>query len=605
MKKNNLFFAVCLFYLLAGFVACGNNIHMDEGDKGGSALTMIPDIKLSEDENRTASGPEVSDQTPILAPLLTPTNFPEPLPTMITAPTPVPTTEMVLTPSPEPTSILEKGVSYQVISPRKDITVYISEKRYKPEFSGQLAGDAEPQVVVRAGNHYYRFDVKDYCLDNCEPIVMMKPGRYAGLWCDEVLSIVLPAENTSDTISVTGVREVYGCEYVLDIQNLKDGKEVQEQEVIPGSGVKLAAGFQADEKGRRMFTLTVSDWFDEGGETWGEGVFWYPELKLPEQESYSLICEEAAHFTESGVGYRRVRAVVADEVIELGKFCNNIFFPDAEKGYYGERKPVEMTVSGPYLYEWQARPLEPEFLIDLDGDGTNERVSYRLNEKYAGAGNFIVMIDGEENILPGSHNFFKNYMFTASLDGETRQLMVLDYEDGRSRTWKIYSYLDGKLCAAGEFPYADYHAEEKDGRWIYSALKRVYPLQNDKVLMHYRLMDGILQLIPGEYYEFVEYWPDEDGEPERNIITAREDFELFTQKNTTEKFTIPAGSRMVTLGGDLGDWILMENVDTNERGWLMVKGEKEGLSYNAMTCIRSDGTEINCKDLFDGLLGYD
>ena len=70
-------------------------------------------------------------------------------------------------------------------------------------------------------------------------------------------------------------------------------------------------------------------------------------------------------------------------------------------------------------------------------------------------------------------------MFTASLDGETRQLMVLDYEDGRSRTWKIYSYLDGKLCAAGEFPYADYHAEEKDGRWIYSALKRVYPLQND------------------------------------------------------------------------------------------------------------------------------
>lgn len=62
---------------------------------------------------------------------------------------------------------------------------------------------------------------------------------------------------------------------------------------------------------------------------------------------------------------------------------------------------------------------------------------------------------------------------------------------------------------------------------------------------------------------------------------------------------------MVTLGGDLGDWILMENVDTNERGWLMVKGEKEGLSYNAMTCIRSDGTEINCKDLFDGLLEYD
>ncbi len=37
----------------------------------------------------------------------------------------------------------------------------------------------------------------------------------------------------------------------------------------------------------------------------------------------------------------------------------------------------------------------------------------------------------------------------------------------------------------------------------------------------------------------------------------------------------------------------------------MVKGEKEGLSYNAMTCIRSDGTEINCKDLFDGLLEYD
>ncbi|MDE7299078.1 MAG: hypothetical protein K2N94_09670, partial [Lachnospiraceae bacterium] len=62
---------------------------------------------------------------------------------------------------------------------------------------------------------------------------------------------------------------------------------------------------------------------------------------------------------------------------------------------------------------------------------------------------------------------------------------------------------------------------------------------------------------------------------------------------------------MVTLGGDLGEWILMENRDTGEQGWLKVNGEDWYSTYYAFGCFQIDGAEIDCEDLFADLLGYD
>ncbi|MDE7247232.1 MAG: hypothetical protein K2N43_05040, partial [Lachnospiraceae bacterium] len=436
--------------------------------------------------------------------------------------------------SPALPAILNQEVSWRVISPRKGFTVYISEKKYKPEFSSEPSEELKPEVVVCVDDGYYRLDVKDYCLDFCEPIVMFRPRgyRYNGPGL-EVLSIVLPLEDTSDAVSPIGAYEVYGREYVVSCWKQPNGRqEWRAQEVIPGGEIELTAGRQVNTEGKEMFTLTVDSWFEDRQGDWGEGIFWYPELELS-AEDCSLIYEEAAHYTENGVGYRRVSVATGDEQIYVGKFCGNVFFPDEEKGYYCEHGRA-WAVNGPYLQKWQARPLEPEALLDLDGDGVEEKLAYRLEEDHTCSKNFVITINGQETELQSSHELFGNYMFTASLDGKANQLLVLDFEDGRSRVLKIYSYIDGKLCEAGQFPYADYNMEEKDGRWIYSAFKRVYPLQNDIVLMDYSMIDGVLQEIPRKYYEFLEYWSNDNGEPERNIFTAKQDFLLYTQKGGTE-----------------------------------------------------------------------
>lgn len=495
---------------------------------------------------------------------------PGPTPAQAALPSEPPAPTGIPVPDPEPFLQMddEPGrkdyLVYREITPQEGVAVYINEKKMKPEYDDlseefRRRAASKPEVIIQAGGYQYVLE-KEYFLECGEPVVTIKKGCYAGLECEEILSVVLPVKELPDALSPIGSAEVYGREYVLDIRSLAEGKKVEALEIIPGENTELSAGYRLNQKGEKVFALSVPRWSESSREYWREGIFWYPGLDLPEQEHYSLVYEELSHFTDSGIGYRRVGIAAGNQMIFLGKFCNDIFFPDTEIGYYDEYWEFDLE-GGPDLQPWQPRPLEPETLLDLDGDGVPEKISYRMTGERMGSSRFIVSINGVENVLDDFRTdvFFGNCMFTASLDGKTKQLMVFHLGDGASREITVYSYKNGCLQRAGQIENADsYRISEEDGIGVFAMFCRISPLQSDMTLMKYSLTDGMLREIPQEYYKFCENRMEENGTPARNILTLLQDFELHTEKGGDSTFVLPKGSHVTTLGGDLADWIHLQ-----------------------------------------------
>lgn len=532
-----------------------------------------------------------------------PTTKPAVTPTKSITPTPILTEHPVLTEAPVLTEVpvlteapvlteppfLNPETMYQKISPIKELAVYFSEDKEKP------------QVVVCIGKEYYILDI-EYHLEYGSPIVSIKDGGYARIQQDKILSIIVPLKEGSETVSLIDTYKICGKEYILDYQAVAEGEPVQQIEMFPGNEKELQAGYRINEEGERIFTLTDPGWFQENEHS-GDGIFWYPKLALPEQDTYPIVYEEFSYFTDTGTGYRRVGIMAENEIIYLGKYCNNVFFPDTQIGYYNDLE-IFGALGGPYLYDWQPRPIEPDTLLDLDGDGIDEKISYQVegkNERH-----FVVTVNGVETSLSEyqAANLFQKYLYTASLDGKTNQLMVLNFGDGRSSILSVYSYIDGKLQEAGEFKNSGYWVREENGRQVCVLTENCHPLQHDIVEMKYELVHGILQQVHEEYYKFLEKWGEDGQTAERRKLIVKQEMELYFEKGGEKTFNLPAGSHVVTLGGDLADWILIENLDTKEQGWLNVEWDDIG-GYFAYGCIRRDGTIIDYEEIFENLLEYD
>ena len=108
-----------------------------------------------------------------------------------------------------------------------------------------------------------------------------------------------------------------------------------------------------------------------------------------EQEHYELIKEESLHITDRMLAYRWVGVRAGDDVVWLGAMFDDLlvkdesrmnskssvgrgcFVPDAVAAY-GEEWFGKWRQSGELLM------LAPDALLDLDGDGINERISLRV-----------------------------------------------------------------------------------------------------------------------------------------------------------------------------------------------------------------------------------
>lgn len=51
------------------------------------------------------------------------------------------------------------------------------------------------------------------------------------------------------------------------------------------------------------------------------------------------------------------------------------------------------------------------------------------------------------------------------------------------------------------------------------------------------------------------------------------------------------------IGTDLKEWVLLENVDTGEKGWLHIPMQER----SGKICILPDGTQVHGAEIFEGL----
>ena len=175
----------------------------------------------------------------------------------------------------------------------------------------------------------------------------------------------------------------------------------------------------------------------------------FPGIKLPYQNAAcSVVSEPVLHCTDTGLRYQRFGVESAAGIVWLGKYCDGILFPEPELGYCIQRE--DEVAGGPYHYAWQLRPLEPDALLDLDGDGTAEKLSWRFVSSNARQGDtFRIVINGTEQ-------FFD---LTSNLDA------------------MLYT---GSLSRAGSFPEARYWKTEGTDENVYSSAGFCRLLQNEQ-----------------------------------------------------------------------------------------------------------------------------
>lgn len=583
--------------LCLSLLSCGKK--PGEETNYGPGITAEPEVtkELAQEKKVT---PEA---TLTVAPTAAVTAAVTSTPAAIPESTPAPTAE------PETAEPFAPGVSYLELLPAEDVTVYFREDSKRPQVIVE-------STTILQKTQYQVYDW-DYNLEYGTPFV--QPGVYQN---QKVLFFFLPTAELAEQLSPIDAKELCGEMHLLSCSD--SGWE----EFIAADNLaaeifqqKTTAFYRTKEDGKRVFTLSVAV------EGYPVQLFEYPYLQLPEQEDYPVVFEQTAHYTETLLEYRRIGVQTGEDIVWLGKFCTDAvwpagwckgmndswngdyaFFPELKYGYYAGSDSIFGILGGETLYSWQLRRLEPDDLIDLDGDGTAEKVIFRKQQNQDSEYQLdaVVDLDGGRTKLAEFSIFHPSAdcLFAASLDGRTFQLMLLDMGVGRDSLLNIYQFEGGELHPAGSFPNAKYTAEPTEGENIYSCISGVYQLQNDIVARYYEFTDGVLQEVEQEYYEFLETWRDAPDAPaDRNVFTVKEDIELYYEKDGEKTFLMPAGSHAVTLGGDLKEWILFENRDTREQGWLrVVRCDEYG---NTFGCILTDGREVNCSELFDGLLCYD
>lgn len=554
MKKKLILSGLITFLICSGCGKLQEDLPLPETKEPpqNSSPTILP-------------SPTVSASSTITIP---PTPTPTLTPTPTSTPTPSPSMTIRFDDSSSP---LNPSISYLEISPEFGLTIYISQDI------------AWQQIVLYRDHTYYNY-YWDYDLAYGEPIVFFlnRPMEGERKLIKKELVICFPTEELKEPLSQIGAREICGEAHMLDYENL--AYEIPQSRQFSSSTI----AFSQNASGENLFSLFNVD---------GEAYMEFPglnaeEFGLSKQKLYPLRFD-SLHYTDTGMCYQRVGIKEEEKMVWIGKFCWYTLFADETIGYRINNK--RGFADGPYEKEWQLRPLEPDALLDLDGDGTAEKICSRFVIGEGSHSNtFQIWINGiEQHIkLVGE---LDTTLYTASLDGKTSQIIALNHGVGRSNDLEIFQYKEGELQSAGCFLDGEYQKIESEKGNIYISKGEAYPLQNEYFDLKQEFVDGALREVPQDFYTF----------KSRNIITTKQAIELYTKKNESETFLLPQGSSIVFLGSDLSEWILVENQDTKEKGWLRVEMKNWDGLIMAFNCIFPDGSKIEKEKLFDGLMNYD
>lgn len=573
---NNLFTRILLAILciveLLCITACGKQAEVGTvpTNQAGENSPLSTDI----------SGQNLTP-TPLTKPIarriLTPRPKPSPTPT----PTPTPTLTPTPSPTPTPTPPLNPLLSYLEISVNKeDIVVYISKDPMKPEV-----------LVGKAGGKFHSFSW-DYNLDYGTPVIDIDNRKellekFGFSDQEELLMIWLPTEPLAEQHFPSYFDKpgtICGEGHCLSVTALSDPNLNVIQDILLDASAyaekvgKFTVGYAKDEDGEEQLSLFSAQ---------GDILKQYPMLCLP-KGNYPVIYE-TPHISSAGWVYQRFGIAVDEVNLWLGQQTNNFLFLSREEGMgYDARY-------SPYLQKWWPREIgeeNHEILLDLDGNGSPERIVWHIEEK-GQEKETRVTINGMDYPLlcPEWGNITP--VFTISLDGKTNQLVVIDYAYGVMENFIVFGYRDGKIYEVGKFCNMEYWKKKAKEKNIYVSHALCYPLQHAQVWVEQEFVDGVLREIPQDYYEFVEdatTW-------KRTIFKAKKTISLYQEKGKEATVLLMEGSPVRMIGTDLKEWVLLENPDTSERGWLRVPmKERDGGS-----CILPDGTRVNGSEIFEGL----
>lgn len=237
--------------------------------------------------------------------------------------------------------------------------------------------------------------------------------------------------------------------------------------------------------------------------------------------------------------------------------------------------------------------LENDTFVDLDGDGIAEHIEYSNDHAvtvYINGNKMELQGEGEKfYYISEDHYVFEDYAEVISLDGKTLQLVLLDYAEGHSFFVRIYNYCDGELHLLERLSAMTYGIEEIDDERRLVTVGESYFLENCVIERDYEYKDGKIELIPKEFYEYYPAWAVADTIAKQEII-------LYADKKGTLGITISKDCIVDVIGSDLREWVLIKNMETEEEGWLRMK--------DSGYAVLSDGEEVYCTDLFEGLCLY-
>lgn len=237
---------------------------------------------------------------------------------------------------------------------------------------------------------------------------------------------------------------------------------------------------------------------------------------------------------------------------------------------YNVLNKVKMLVSGSF--------------IDIDGDGTKEKIEYvpaGVDEENYTASAILKM---DKNQITYDGESIHENCYITSMDGIHKYIII--GEDGMSGDFKstFYEYKNGELNIVGEMYSLPFEIEVYEDKII--APEETQHFQCQPVKFRYELKNGSFEKQKDEYYDY-----------RQNIAIANQDVSLYKSKeDKSVDVIIFAGEEVQVMGGDMENWVLLKKVSTGEEGWLEVK------DYG--TCVLPDGSEIYSGSLFEELYFY-
>lgn len=467
-------------------------------------------------------------------------------------------------PTPDIPELLET-LTYQTYQLNDKLTVYISTTKEKPH------------IVISNQSVSCAYDW-EYNLDYGEPIIKLdRNSTLAG----EALYIILPTSKNQDILAV---KEICGEVYVLDPSTLQETTYSDDIAVLKDwISARITQPYDGLEA---TFTLEIGlSWVRE---------YTYPGIDLPKMDSYPLVIEDLAYFSDSLYEYRQVGVQLTDDILWLGKFCdditlldssdNYIFLPYQDIVYTSENG---LSSSNPKTREEQILAgnmimLDPNDALDLDQNGVMELINYRnlrdasITDQY-NVQDFSLSINDETISYQGTN--LDNIPYAGSLDGKSIQLIIFENGSSADPLLNFYQYKGNELSYAGSIPSYEYTLSNGE---ITAYCESVH-LQCFRVLRKFSYQNGEVKEIEQEFYE------------QGNTVTVLQDFTLYENKEeSTLGIKLTKGSEVIIVGSDLKEWVYIQDVKSGNYGWLKTTDH----------CLLPDGRELPSWELFDGLYFY-